>query len=55
MLHETVARWDGLFVGMLREEEVAEFERAIDEGIAYRSYEGAGGFLGLAKVRLRSR
>lgn len=47
-LHEM----EGLFVGLLRDEELEEFDRAVREGRARLSYEGAGGFLGLAKVRL---
>ena len=47
-LHEM----DGMFVGLLDNNEIAEFERAVEDGKARRSYEGAGGFMGLAKVRL---
>jgi hypothetical protein len=43
---------EGFFVGMLDDEELAEFERAIDAGRARRVYEGASGLMGLAKVRL---
>lgn len=43
---------DGMLVGMLDDEEIAEFDRAVKDGKARRSYEGAGGFMGLAKVRL---
>ena len=46
-------RLDGLFVGQLDSEEMKEFNKAIEEGTAYRSYEGMSGFMGLAKVRLR--
>lgn len=47
-LHEM----DGMFVGLLDDDEIAEFDRAVKAGKARRSYEGAGGFMGLAKVRL---
>jgi hypothetical protein len=46
-------RIEGLFVGQLGEREMRTFERAVEDGEAYRSYEGAAGFLGLAIVRLR--
>ena len=42
----------GLHVGLLIEQEMAAFNRLVELGLAYRSYEGASGFLGLAKVRL---
>lgn len=48
-------RMEGLFVGQLDEHEMRTFERAVQDGEAVRSYEGAGGFMGLAKVRLLSR
>lgn len=47
-LHEM----DGMFVGSLNAEELVLFEMACARGFARRSYEGAGGLLGLAKVRL---
>lgn len=43
---------EGLFVGSLNDLEMDDFERLVKDGKAYRSYEGVGGFLGLAKVRL---
>jgi hypothetical protein len=43
---------DGLFVGLLSETELAAFDDACGCGEARRSYEGVGGFLGLATVRL---
>lgn len=46
---------EGVFVGLLNDEESATFQRAVDAGIARRSYEGGGGFMGLAKVRLMRR
>lgn len=46
-----LSRIEGLFVGMLDEAEAREFERLVKAGVAARSYEGAGGFMGLAKVR----
>jgi hypothetical protein len=44
---------EGLFVGQLDARQMRTFERAVEDGEAFRSYEGAEGFLGLAKVRLR--
>ena len=41
----------GLFVGMLTPEETKRFNRLCNEGKAYRAYEGAAGFMGLAKCR----
>jgi hypothetical protein len=49
---ETTKRLDGMFVGMLTNEEIDSFDRCVMDGIATRSYEGAGGFMGLAKVRV---
>ena len=47
-------RWaEGIFVGMLSDEELELFEEAVKEGIAVRSYEGGAGFFGLAKVRFK--
>lgn len=45
-------RLDGMPVGMLNEAELWLFEKAVEDGLARRSYEGAMGFMGLAKVRL---
>lgn len=42
---------DGIFVGLLKDDELEEFNRQCREQKARRSYEGGGGFLGLAKVR----
>lgn len=42
---------NGLFVGSLSECEIRDFDALCQQGAAYRSYEGAGGFMGLAKVR----
>lgn len=42
----------GMHVGLLIPQELAAFERLVAAGKARRSYEGAAGFLGLAKVRL---
>lgn len=46
-----IQRAEGLFVGQLDADELRLFDAACEEGIAHRSYEGAAGFLGLAKVR----
>jgi hypothetical protein len=43
---------DGMFIGFLSDEEIDIFNAAYDAGKARRSYEGVGGFLGLAMVRL---
>jgi hypothetical protein len=42
----------GLFVGQLSDAEMVEFNEAVREGRARRSYEGAMGFLGCPVVRL---
>lgn len=49
---DDLSRINGLFVGQLDASELKMFEQAVMDGRAYRSYEGGGGFLGLAKVRL---
>jgi len=38
------------FEGMLREEELAVVDELIEAGLMKRVYEGAAGFMGLAKV-----
>jgi hypothetical protein len=43
--------FDGLFEGMLKPE---EYEHLIKSGHLRRTYEGAAGFLGLAKLRVVS-
>jgi hypothetical protein len=45
-------RAEGLFVGMLDGNELAAFNRLCEAGAARRTYEGAAGFMGLAKVSL---
>lgn len=42
----------GMFVGMLDEDEAAVLPELISEGLVRRSYEGAGGLMGLAKISL---
>lgn len=49
---DTLRNIEGLYVGMLREDELAIFNEACRTYDAKRSYEGAGGAMGLAKVRL---
>lgn len=49
---DTLSRIDGLFVGLLDDEEMEIFDAACRKSEARRSYEGAGGLMGLAKVRL---
>ena len=45
-------RLEGLFVGQLSDDELKLFEQAIKDGRAKRWYNGAAGFMGLAKVKL---
>ena len=42
----------GLYVGQLNEDELVEFERAVKAGLAYRSYAGPAGLMGVAKVQV---
>ena len=51
MMDELLSRNEGLFVGSLSEDEIELFDEACRKGLAVRSYEGAAGLLGLAKVR----
>lgn len=46
---------DGLFVGSLNADEMRTFTRAVQDGEAVRHYDGAAGFMGLAKVRVVAR
>lgn len=46
---------NGMFVGVLTDEELEALDVAIEAGAARRSYEGPAGFLGLAKVRIKER
>lgn len=42
----------GMFVGSLGPDDLALFEKAVEQGIAVRSYDnGVAGFMGLARVR----
>lgn len=52
-MEEAVRHLNGLFVGQLTPDELELFELAVERGLAYRSYEGGAGFMGLAKVRIR--
>jgi hypothetical protein len=52
-MKEAILRLEGLFVGQLNADELLLFDAAVTAGLAFRAYEGAAGFLGLAKVRLR--
>lgn len=47
-----ISPFDGWFTGQLDPAERQIFDDACKEGIARRSYEGAAGFMGLAKVRI---
>lgn len=49
---EHIKHLDGLFVGLLDERELDALNFCCSEGLATRSYEGVGGFMGLAKVRI---
>lgn len=49
---DIVARVNGFFVGFLDDDELAAFDRLCADGQARRLYQGAGGFMGLAKVEL---
>lgn len=49
---EYIRHADGLFVGILDAGELCAFERLVIAGLARRKYEGAAGFIGLAKVEL---
>ncbi len=49
-----LAQINGFFVGLLSDDELAAFNEAVAQGAAIRSYEGVGGFMGMAKVRLIS-
>ena len=51
---DMIAWAEGLFVGSLSSDEIAAFDREVEAGRARRSYEGAGGLLGLAKVKILS-
>jgi len=46
-----ISRIDGLYVGMLDADEMAEFNDLCSRGLMRRDYGGTGGFLGLAKAR----
>jgi hypothetical protein len=52
---EDIAWMDSLYVGLLSDEERALFEKAVEQGVAMRWYEGVGGFMGMAKVKLRKK
>ena len=43
---------DGMYVGMLDEDEMKIFEGGIERGWAKRSYSHGFGFMGLAKVKV---
>ena len=49
---EEIVWLNGLYVGMLSDEEMELLDRCIKAGIAERSYQGPSGMLGLAKVRV---
>jgi hypothetical protein len=51
-MRDLVRKIDGLFTGQLDTAERQIFEDACKEGLARRVYEGAAGFMGLAKVRV---
>jgi hypothetical protein len=43
---------NGIFVGLLDDEEVKALDRLVAQGRARYVYQGAAGFMGLAKFRL---
>ena len=47
-----VCALNGLYVGQLSDDELLEFERMVADGRAVRSYSGAAGLMGLAKVKV---
>lgn len=49
-----VHEMEGMFVGLLDDAEIKALDQAVSLGLARRSYEGGGGLLGLAKVRLNA-
>ena len=42
---------NGLYVGMLHNDEIEALNRCVSDGVAIRDYNHAGGELGLAKVK----
>lgn len=51
-MRDMVRPFEGWFTGQLDEAERQIFDDACKEGLARRSYEGAAGFMGLARVRI---
>lgn len=51
MYADFIRRVDGLFVGLLSQDEIRDLDECVRLGYAVKSYEGAAGFMGLAKVR----
>lgn len=51
-LRDAVRQFNGLYVGQLSQNELADFTMAVSEGIACREFEGVGSWLGIAKVRV---
>jgi len=49
---DLIRSFNGYHVGTLSDEEIESFNRFILDGFAKRVYEGTGGFMGLAKVRV---
>jgi hypothetical protein len=54
-MSDTLAGLDGLFVGQLDQDETRLLDDACAQGLARYSYEGAAGFMGLARVRLTNK
>lgn len=52
MIIETVQQMNGLYVGLLSDDEMEAFDTACRLGLARRCYKGTSGFLGLARVAL---
>jgi hypothetical protein len=49
-----VAELSGLYVGQLDQDELQAFERAVSDGLAFRSYNGPSGMMGVAKVAIKT-
>jgi hypothetical protein len=50
---EVVRNLEGIYTGILSEDELDSLDRCIKDGYAYISFEGIQSLLGLSKVRIR--
>ena len=48
---EIVRNLDGIYVGLLNDDELESFHKCIEDKLAYQSYEGLGALYGLSKVK----